>query len=162
VRDPDTFEARSWTVPGPDGGVETVQGVHFSSPLGKIGGLAAGNDRLYVSDWENREIRIVDTTSSPPEEIDSFSVGTSPSPRPGMLALDHKGRLWIARLATYPDRLDWNFNKNPDSDIECWDTDGTRCASSQTITGLDNPTALAIDPNPLLRKPSIRTTTVCS
>ena len=125
-------------------------------PLGRIGGMATGNGKLYISDFDNNVIRTLNTTTMVEDTAHRFTFS-----RPGLLAVDHAGNLWIANQPDYPDGPDlfWSRALDPcqsncvSSVIECHHPDGTACLNGTTpikITGINNPTALAIDPNPLV------------
>ncbi len=112
------------------------------TPVASISGMAASgtNHELYLADAINDQILVVDTNTNAeiPERRFTFSQG-----RPGPMALDHAGNLWIiqegtdypmstARAATHPTGV-FQYTK-----------DGV--FTGKSITDVAFPTALAVRP----------------
>lgn len=115
----------------------------FTSTIGQVAGLGASgsNHELYVSDVTNNKILVVDTTTKAelPGRSFTFSQG-----RPGPMAVDSRGNLWIIQEATdYP--IFHKFAPTYPTGIYCYTKDGVYTGSS--ITDVAFPTSVAIDPN---------------
>lgn len=142
---------------------------HFnptSGALGKIGGMAARDGKLYVSEFDSGKIRVFDTDTL--DEIENLSF-TFPLTRPGPLAVDHSGRVWVAhnragyiKCAGIRTPCDdpggaspvamQNFLPEPcpPEPPTCEPSSISRCdqtGCSVQIESVVNPTALAISPN---------------
>lgn len=100
-----------------------------------IGGMAAGNGELYLSDVTNNRILVVNTTTRAELTGRSF-----PFTRPGAIAIDRRGNLWITQRAS--DHGSSVVQYTPA--IRCYRPDGT--FTGQEITDVVHPWAVAIDP----------------
>lgn len=99
--------------------------------------ITATASRLYLSDFDYDRIRIIDSDAG--SEVGSISVT-----RPGPIAADSQGRLWVAQLTSYPDPSTWTFNQNSSSPILCYTiSTGLPCTSNITVNG---PTGLSVAP----------------
>jgi hypothetical protein len=123
---------------------DMVDGGTFNSTgLGQIDGLAAGGGLLYISDRDHNFVHVIDWTGAAPTELTGFGF-TSPGP----MTLDNAGNLWIIQTSTpYPGPTDPNppILSSPTT-IVCINP-STRVTCGQ-ITGIANPVAVAISPNP--------------
>jgi hypothetical protein len=106
----------------------------FTSSFTKIGGLAAGGGMLYLSDIDSDRILVASTATR--SEVGSFAFT-----RPGPMAIDSRGDIWIIQRATdYPISIDPVYP----AAVRCYHPNGT--FSGREITDVVNPTALCIDP----------------
>lgn len=121
-------------------------GGHTGDTERRIGGLATGGGKLYVSDYENELIRVLDaTTLADLSPAVTYSLGY----HPGAIALDHSQRLWIAKTADNATWATGTLYQNSNTTITCLQLPGGgTCTGTADITGIDNPVALAISPNP--------------
>ncbi|HEU5075541.1 MAG TPA: hypothetical protein VFU02_15220, partial [Polyangiaceae bacterium] len=110
--------------------------------LGPIGGMAVGPDGsdtlVYVSQPSTGTIVALDAQTLAVDR--SFSVNA----RPGPLAVDHGGYLWVAHTATeYPNVGSYDVLYT--ASIRSYEPDGTY--TGREIDDVVNPTALAVDPS---------------
>jgi probable HAF family extracellular repeat protein len=114
-----------------------TQPITFTSTIGRIGGMAAGNGKIFFSDVDNNQIWIANATTL--SQVGSFAFT-----RPGPMAMDGRGDLWIIQRATeYPNAS--NFLPKYPAAILCYHPDGT--FTGKQITDVVNPSALCVDPN---------------
>jgi sugar lactone lactonase YvrE len=92
-----------------------------------ITGLAADNNRLYISNPHKREVTIYDAQSMQ-------LLGSFPVDRPAQLVLDHQGTLWIIQVASTSDR----------ARILHFSSDGEQLP--EQIGNIGQPSALALGP----------------
>jgi hypothetical protein len=132
----------------------------FDPPLGRVGGMAVGCGNfeecpLYVSDIDNDLIRVVDTFYF--EELRTIAFD-----RPGPMAADQQGNVWVIRGAADYELSDSRFKRIPgnfdvdaqlnDVGVFCYTKDGAQCGEIGTYDevsnpdGVLNPSALGIDP----------------
>ena len=100
-----------------------------------IGGMAAGNGELFLSDTINNRVLVIDTTTRLELANRSFAFT-----RPGPMAMDRRGNLWIIQRAT--DHGSSVVQYTPA--IRCYRPDGT--FTGQEITDVVQPASVAIDP----------------
>jgi hypothetical protein len=98
----------------------------LTSGTADVRGLAADDDRLYVSDDYNGEIKVFDANTLAP--ITSWPVA-----QPRQLAVDEDGSLWVAQ----------GDNADDEPRIVHYSNDGTLLP--QRITDVSVPAALAVD-----------------
>jgi len=128
-----------------------------------VGGIATYNNKIYVSDFDFNKVRALDANQIPPGdaapntnlEVASCTLPNSGSVRPGLLAADRSGRLWVARTpstpvsAYTPDPVAWRF-QNTSTTIQCYVAPTTPnggncavCSGSPSVT-VNSPSALAV------------------
>jgi hypothetical protein len=122
---------------GMDGSAPVSLSFATTATLGRIGGMAAGNGRIYFSDVVNNQIRVVDaaTLTELPGEAFAFT-------RPGPMAMDSLGRLWIIqRAADSP--LGFLTNPSYAPAVRCFLANGTD--TGRAITDVTHPIAICYD-----------------
>ena len=119
--------------------------VTFTTGLGKVGGLAANDTRLFVSDTTNQNVRIVDLTMSPPTQIGLAATAGNIS-HPGPIAYDGTN-FWITDCGSaFPLTNYVAPTTGYTAAIKCFDSTGALVTPLRQITDVSNPTALAKHP----------------
>jgi hypothetical protein len=78
-----------------------------SASLGQIVGLAAAGGSVYVSDATNGLVRVLSASTLVEDSAKTFAFS-----RPGPLAVDHRGRIWVVRRAAkYPSYRQFKFSR---------------------------------------------------
>ncbi len=114
-----------------------IQGINLAAGAGRVGGMAAGNQEIYFSDVDNNCVRVASAAT-----LAEIANREFPFARPGPMAVDGRGDLWIIQRATdYPNTL--VFRAQYPAAVLCYHPDGT--FTGRQITDLVNPSALCWD-----------------
>jgi streptogramin lyase len=111
----------------------------FTSPIVEtIAGMGADQTNLFVSDYGHGRVRVLDATTLQEDTTRSFAVT-----RPGPIAVDGSGRVWVAQLATdYPSV--GNFEIKYSATVTAYDRTTGQAIPGQQITSVVSPVGLAI------------------